>query len=107
MASALLLCLHFFRQSCAMRHPLLRYTVKQRDHTADAYHGYDCPHANAGQPAGKCHADHDRDRDVAQVKAVFCKAYAFADRIRDGLHNTVARVGYQPHIERSCCAHAG
>ena len=81
--------------------------VERRDHTADADDRDHGANAHARQPAGESKADRQRHADVAHIKAVFGKAHALAHRIRDRLHDPIARIGHQPHVERRRRAHTG
>ena len=81
--------------------------LKQSDHPAHADHRQHGSDAHADQTACKQQAQGDRDGDVQKIKAVFGKADIFVDAVRDGLHNSIPRVGDNSHGKRHRSAHAG
>ena len=80
-------------------HNLLHtHLIKQRDHTSHTKNRNHRSDSHADQFVSKHEAHRDRDTDIAQIKAVFCKSNRFSDRICDCLYDSVSRIWHDSHI---------
>lgn len=96
-----------FCHSCQVQHFFLGKAVKDRNHPSNANDRNDSPKSNPYRTSRKKQADPNGERDIQQVKAVFCKSHLPAGAVRDGLHNTIPRIRDDTHVQRHGCPDAG
>ena len=89
------------------RHFLHKQMIEQRDNTADTENGNNGSKTDANEMMRENQTDTAGQTDVKQIKAVFCEADGFSDKIRNCLHDAVSWVRDDAHVERHGGADAG